>query len=78
MFENLSFVKAVGRDGIEELLVKGYTLKQIADIYDVSMPTLYKALRLLYGRKWKKELSVILTAKCMTSCIKVCRMPVTI
>ena len=53
----LSFVKTVGRHGIEELVKKGYTNVEIAAIYDVSTSTLYNAYRLLYGSDWKNHIN---------------------
>lgn len=52
----MSFVKTVGRHGIEDLLKKGYTNVEIAAIYDVSKSTLYTAYRQLYGADWKNSM----------------------
>ena len=63
MFEkSMSFVKTVGRSGIEALIKKGYKNKEIAVIYDISLPTLYLAYHQLYGSEWKKMLKSKLTA----------------
>lgn len=52
----MSFVKTVGRHGIEELIDKGYSNVEVANIYEVSMGTLRHAYRQLYGADWKKIL----------------------
>lgn len=49
-----SFVKTIGRSGLEELWEKGYSNKEIAAIYEISLPTLYHSIHLLYGKDWKK------------------------
>lgn len=54
----MSLVKTVGRNGVEDLYCRGgYSLEEIAIIYEVSMSSLYGCLRQLYGSDWKKVLS---------------------
>lgn len=50
----MSFVKTVGRNGIEELYCRqSCSVKEIAKIYDVSTSYLYLCIRQLYGSGWK-------------------------
>lgn len=53
-----SFAFEVGRSGIEKLFCnKGYKVKEIAQVYDISAAYLYSCLKQLYGADWKKYLS---------------------
>lgn len=50
----MSLVETIGRNGIEDLYCRGgYSIKQIADIYEVSAGYLYCCLKQLYGSEWK-------------------------
>ena len=59
----MSFVNTVGRHGIEELLIKGYNIKEIAQIYGISLATMYLTLCQLYGHDWKNFLKRKLSAE---------------
>ena len=51
-----AFVFEVGRNGIENLYAKGYSIAAIARIYGVSETSVYSACHELYGVNWKTVL----------------------
>lgn len=54
---NLSFVKTISRSYLEWFFVRGYSFKQVAQISDTSVSTVYNAVRAFYGADWKKVLN---------------------
>ena len=49
----MSAVKVIGRSGLEWYLVRGYSVKQIAAIYDLSANYVYMSIRAYFGTNWK-------------------------
>ena len=49
----MSAVKVIGRSGLEWYFVRGYSIKQIAAIYDLSAASVYMSVRAYFGPDWK-------------------------
>ena len=52
----MSAVKIIGRSGLEWFFVRGYSARQIAAIYGLSLNYIYMAVRAYYGADWKNVL----------------------